>query len=320
MPIVAVITTATTQKKQVRFQLPSDVAAAGTTTTTTTTANTGPHLVESKGRQQQGCGTKGRPSKRRTAKKDPHGHNTWYTAKELKSFRTDIELTIKWMTTKGLIDDDRLKGRGDCSSSSSSSLPPPNRKKKADDTTAMMSLHLRMLYLEHYQHYPFCAQGVECRTPLGQWLKKKRRQDALRSVLALQQQQRSNKERSTQTTQMNNTDDHDDHDDHDKNTTALAHVYALSCQESCSLALDRGRRNDSSTDKDVTRSSSLLSGTKEEAQEQHWQKKKKREEQKKTTMLLRSSSITLAYQYHTFCDDMVSLLLLLNKSLIGGKE
>ena len=91
-PIVVVVTTATTtQKKQVRFHIPTDAAATAIASVTTATdTTTGRHHPDRRGKQHASCGTKGRQSKRRTATTDHSrrlSSKTWYTAKELQSFR-----------------------------------------------------------------------------------------------------------------------------------------------------------------------------------------------------------------------------------------
>lgn len=86
---------------------------------------------------------------------DSDSYISWYTRKELKSFKADMISTIHWMVMNG------------------------KNGSKVDDSC----------------HRYYCTRGIECRTPVNRVLRQQRRSQSIKAVLYSQQKQRRRRRR-----------------------------------------------------------------------------------------------------------------------------
>jgi len=196
----------------------------------------------------------------------------WYSPYELKAFRAEAFLTVNWMVMKGI---------GGPESDSKNQEQPKrinkyknfnqhykNRNNKNKNYTYYSDKYgydrqKEINAIAKNADYEFCERGVECRTPIGRFVKNKRRLDAMRVVLLYQQMQKQHRrERRRQERRQQQRQYHEDEESFRKSpmrrrssldpkaarqveaeneAEALANVYIAYCKESRSDALARGK-------------------------------------------------------------------------------
>ena len=239
-----------------------------------------------------------------------NARDTWYSSHDLKAFRADAFLTVNWMVTKSITEEDDAvseqqqqqqqeqpedelqascnigennNSSGDSDSDENNEDDPYNYCYYSNKYGYDRQKELKRIARRHRHQlltmgdYEFCPRGVECRTPMGRFVKNKRRLDAMRVVLLYQQMQKQHRRerkramRRKQQAQHNrrreSADDlrgvlrHDRHHHHrhpaanhssadpeavrrieaDIDAMSLASVYGSYCEESAFEALERGR-------------------------------------------------------------------------------
>ena len=177
---------------------------------------------------------------------------TWYSSQELKSFRADAFLTVKWMVMKN-INPRNKQVLNDLQSGSSSRRHSKSKNTKKYGYDRQMEIQT----ISEDANYEFCERGIECRTPLGRFVKNKHRVDAMRVVMLYQQmlkQHRRDRRREARRQQQKQYHDspmtiqcHKPDPEAlrrieaDIDADALSSVYGLYCKDSSSEALARGQ-------------------------------------------------------------------------------
>lgn len=195
--------------------------------------------------------------------------NTWYSSHELKSFRADAFLTVKWMVMKGINPIASIKA-----------APAPKNNENycyySDKYGYDRQRELQTIAPRKGQ-FEFCERGIECRTPLGRVIKNKRRLDAMRVVMLYQQMQKQHRRERRREQRRQKQNQYEEGDDISKSSKkskikktsslsnntmmirrhtpspeavrkieadidadALANVYGSYCKESSSKAFTRG--------------------------------------------------------------------------------
>jgi hypothetical protein len=191
--------------------------------------------------------------------------NTWYSSRELKSFRADAFLTVNWMVMKGIIP---ITTKAAQSSSENNINNRTNENYCYYSNKYGYDRQREIQTIARKGQFEFCERGIECRTPLGRVLKNKRRLDAMRVVMLYQQMQKQHRrerrreQRRQKQNQYSEGDNVSNHSKKSKNNTirrhtpdpeavrkieadidadALANVYGSYCKESTSEAFIMGR-------------------------------------------------------------------------------
>jgi len=199
-------------------------------------------------------------------------YNSWYTAKELHLFRSDISFTIiNWMI---LNDGDDSNGYGSTTSTSTSTESSSINISSTGNNSSVITDRKHKLFTnmitQKDKNYTYCVRGIECRTPIEKAIKSRRRKDALHSVFTFQKKNRRRIQQHTaaQVIQRQEHQEQEQHqqcnikqlspsssssyqqrkerkqivlNDHDEYVEALAKIYASYCKESCALAMERGK-------------------------------------------------------------------------------
>jgi hypothetical protein len=133
------------------------------------------------GKQEQVAGEK-TPSGKKNKVFDTN-YNSWYTVKELRSFKADVWITIHWIALNN--NGANTTNTGDNNNNKNNFGKLLKEKKNTNGENILKN----KMGSKKYNEYIFCSRGIECRTPIGSHLKNKRRLDALNAVIFYQKVQ-----------------------------------------------------------------------------------------------------------------------------------